>query len=155
MFYAIIYALMSMGAFGAVILLSNAQSEADLLDNFRGLAKRSPWFGFIVLVLIFSLAGIPPFAGFWAKWYVLKEVVDAGHVWLAAVAVFFSIIGAYYYLRVMKLMYFDDPTDTSNLVATPDLKLVLSVNGLAVFLLGVLPGALMAVCVVVTLPYSG
>ena len=155
MFYAIIYALMSMGAFGAVILLSNAQSEADLLDNFRGLAKRSPWFGFIVLVLIFSLAGIPPFAGFWAKWYVLKEVVDAGHVWLAAVAVFFSIIGAYYYLRVMKLMYFDDPSDTTSIVATSDLKLVLSVNGLAVFLLGILPGALMSVCVVVTLPYSG
>ncbi|MGR8947467.1 MAG: NADH-quinone oxidoreductase subunit NuoN [Gammaproteobacteria bacterium] len=155
MFYVIIYALMSMGAFGAVILLSNANAEAEMLDDFRGLAKRSPWFGFIVLVLVFSLAGIPPFAGFWAKWYVLKEVVDAGYIWLAAVAVFFSIIGAYYYLRLMKLMYFDDPIDTAELVATSDLKLVLSVNGLAVFLLGILPGALMAVCVVVTLPYSG
>ena len=107
------------------------------------------------MVIIFSLAGIPPFAGFWAKWYVLKEVVDAGYIWLAAVAVFFSIIGAYYYLRVMKLMYFDEPTQTSGLLATPDLKLVLSVNSLAVFLLGILPGALMTVCVTVTLPYSG
>ncbi|MEM7466897.1 MAG: NADH-quinone oxidoreductase subunit NuoN [Pseudomonadota bacterium] len=155
MFYAIIYALMSMGAFGGVILLSSKHSEAEMLDDFRGLAKRSPWFGFIILVLVFSLAGIPPFAGFWAKWYVLKEVVAAGHVWLAAIAVFFSIIGAYYYLRLMKLMYFDDPVGNGDIVATTDLKLVLSVNGLAIFLLGILPGALMSVCVVVTLPYSG
>jgi len=155
MFYVIVYALMSMGAFGGIILLCNANNDADQLDDFRGLAKRSPWFGFILLVIIFSLAGIPPFAGFWAKWYVLKEIVDAGHVWLAGVGVFFSIIGAYYYLRLMKLMFFDDPTDNSELVATQDLKLVLSVNGLAIFLVGILPGALMAICVVVTLPYSG
>jgi NADH-quinone oxidoreductase subunit N len=155
MFYVIVYALMSMGAFGGIILLCDANNDADQLDDFRGLAKRSPWFGFILLVIIFSLAGIPPFAGFWAKWYVLKEIVDAGHVWLAGVGVFFSIIGAYYYLRLMKLMFFDDPTDNSELVATQDLKLVLSVNGLAIFLVGILPGALMAICVVVTLPYSG
>lgn len=155
MFYVIIYALMSMGAFGAVILLCNASGEADLLEDFRGLAKRSPWFGFIILVIVFSLAGIPPFAGFWAKWYVLKEVIDADHIWLAGVAVFFSIIGAYYYLRLMKLMYFDEAVDNRPLVATQDLKLVLSVNGLAIFLLGILPGALMSICVVVTLPYSG
>jgi NADH-quinone oxidoreductase subunit N len=107
------------------------------------------------LVLMFSMAGVPPFAGFWAKWYVLKEVIDAGYVWLAAVAVLFSIIGAYYYLRIVKLMYFDDPIDHQSLEASQDMKLVLSVNGLAIFLLGILPGALMSICVIVTIPYSG
>lgn len=155
MFYVIVYALVSMGTFGVIILLSKADNEAELLDDFRGLAKRSPWFAFIMLILIFSLAGIPPFAGFWAKWYVLKEVISAGHIWLAAVGVFFSIIGAYYYLRVMKLIYFDQPAEDNLLTASQDLKLVLSVNGLAVFVLGILPGALMSICIVVTLPYAG
>jgi NADH-quinone oxidoreductase subunit N len=155
MFYVIVYSLMSMGAFGTVILLSRADTEADKIVDFSGLSKRSPWFGFIMLVLMFSMAGVPPFAGFWAKWYVLKEVIAAGHVWLAAVAVFFSIIGAYYYLRIVKLMYFDASTDGNKLEASQDMKLVLSVNGLAIFLLGILPGALMSICVIVTIPYSG
>jgi NADH-quinone oxidoreductase subunit N len=155
MFYVIIYTLTSMGAFGAVILLSRADTEADNIADFSGLAKRSPWFGFIMLVLMFSLAGVPPFAGFWAKWYVLKEVIAAGYIWLAGVAVFFSIIGAYYYLRIVKLMYFDEPNDNQSLQASQDLKLVLSVNGLSIFLLGILPGALMSICVIVTMPYSG
>lgn len=155
MFYVIVYALMSMGAFGTVILLSRFDTEADTLGDFSGLAKRSPWFAFIMLVLMFSMAGVPPFAGFWAKWYVLKEVVAAGYVWLAGVAVLFSIIGAYYYLRVVKLMYFDAANDRNVLEASQDMKLVLSVNGLAIFLLGVLPGALMSICVIVTIPYAG
>jgi len=155
MFYVIVYALMSMGAFGTVILLSRADTEADRIVDFSGLARRSPWFAFIMLVLMFSMAGVPPFAGFWAKWYVLKEVIAAGYVWLAGVAVLFSIIGAYYYLRIVKLMYFDDAGDAHALEASQDMKLVLSVNGLAIFLLGVLPGALMSICVIVTIPYSG
>lgn len=155
MFYVIVYALMSMGAFGAIILLSRKDAEADQLTDFSGLAKRSPWFAFIMLVLMFSMAGVPPFAGFWAKWYVLKEVVAAGYVWLAGVAVLFSIVGAYYYLRIVKLMYFDDASDTQPLHASQDMRLVLSVNGLAIFLLGILPGALMSICVIVTIPYSG
>lgn len=154
MFYVIVYALMSMGAFGTVILLSKSRTDADRILDFSGLAKRSPWFGFIMLVLMFSMAGVPPFAGFWAKWYVLKEVVAAGHVWLAGVGVFFSIIGAYYYLRIVKIMYFDEPVDSSGLEASQDMKLVLSVNGLAIVFLGILPGALMAMCVIVTLPYA-
>ena len=154
MFYVIVYALMSMGAFGTVILLSKSHTDADRILDFSGLSKRSPWFGFIMLVLMFSMAGVPPFAGFWAKWYVLKEVVAAGHVWLAGVGVFFSIIGAYYYLRIVKIMYFDEPVDNSGLEASQDMKLVLSVNGLAIVFLGILPGALMAICVIVTLPYA-
>ncbi len=155
MFYVIVYALMSMGAFGTVILLCRSDTEADNISDFSGLAKRSPWFGFVMLVLMFSMAGVPPFAGFWAKWYVLKEVIAAGYVWLAAAAVLFSIIGAYYYLRIIKLMYFDEARDTHSLEASQDMKLVLSVNGLAILLLGVLPGALMSICVIVTIPYSG
>ena len=154
MFYVIVYVLMSMGAFGTVILLSKSHTDADRILDFSGLSKRSPWFGFIMLVLMFSMAGVPPFAGFWAKWYVLKEVVAAGHVWLAGVGVFFSIIGAYYYLRIVKIMYFDEPVDNSGLEASQDMKLVLSVNGLAIVFLGILPGALMAICVIVTLPYA-
>ncbi|MFP6681007.1 MAG: NADH-quinone oxidoreductase subunit NuoN [Gammaproteobacteria bacterium] len=155
MFYVIVYALMSMGAFGTVILLSRSDTEADNISDFSGLAKRSPWFGFVMLVFMFSMAGVPPFAGFWAKWYVLKEVIAAGYVWLAAAAVLFSIIGAYYYLRIVKLMYFDEARETEGLEASQDMKLVLSVNGLAIFLLGVFPGALMSICVIVTIPYSG
>ena len=155
MFYVIVYALMSMGAFGTIILLSRFDTEADTLGDFSGLAKRSPWFAFIMLVLMFSMAGVPPFAGFWAKWYVLKEVIAAGYVWLAGVAVLFSIIGAYYYLRVVKLMYFDAANDRTALEASQDMKLVLSVNGLAIFLLGILPGALMSICIIVTIPYAG
>ena len=153
LFYVTVYALMSMGAFGAIILLSSRQSEADELSDLTGLARRSPWFGFIVLILMFSMAGVPPFAGFWAKWFVLKEVVQAHDVWLATVAVMFSLVGAYYYLRVIKIMYFDEPLVTTAINAGADLKLIFSVNGLAVLLLGLAPSALMSVCVGATLPY--
>ena len=153
LFYVTVYALMSMGAFGAIILLSSRQSEADELADLTGLARRSPWFGFMVLILMFSMAGVPPFAGFWAKWFVLKEVVQAHDVWLATVAVMFSLVGAYYYLRVIKIMYFDEPLVATGVEAGPDLKLIFSVNGLAVLLLGLAPSALMSVCVGATLPY--
>ena len=153
MFYITVYALMSMGAFGLIILLGSKTSEADELQDLTGLARRSPWFAFIMLILMFSMAGVPPFAGFWAKWFVLKEVVQANYVWLAAVAVMFSLIGAFYYLRVIKLMYFDEPQRNHAVEASQDLKLVLSVNGLAVLALGLAPSALMSVCVSATLPY--
>ena len=155
MFYVIVYAIMSMGAFGAIILLSSATTESEQLQDFAGLAKRSPWLAFIMLILMFSLAGMPPFAGFWAKWFVLKEVVAAGYPWLAGVAVLFSLIGAYYYLRVIKLMYFDEPAGGVEIItASDDVRLVFSVNGLSVLLLGILPGTLMSVCVTAMLAYS-
>ena len=153
MFYVSIYAVMSMGAFGAIILLANRDNEADQLTDLAGLARRSPWFGFIMLILLFSMAGVPPFAGFWAKWFVLKEVVAAGYVWLAAVAVLFSLVGAYYYLRAIKIMYFDEPVTNTAPEAGTDLKLVLSLNGLLVLALGLAPGVLMSLCVAATLSY--
>jgi NADH-quinone oxidoreductase subunit N len=146
MFYAIIYALMSMGGFGMVILLSRKGFESDRLDDFRGLAKRSPWFALIMLILMFSMAGVPPFAGFWAKWFVIAEVVASGHIWVAVMAVFFSIIGAYYYLKVVKLMYFDEPVETLEISASGEMKLILSFNGLSLIVLGILPGSLMSLC---------
>jgi len=153
MFYVTVYALMTMGAFGLIVLLVSRNQENDELQDFAGLARRSPWFAFMMLIMMFALAGVPPFAGFWAKWFVLKEVVQADYVWLATLAVIFSLIGAFYYLRVVKLMYFDEPLRTQAIEASQDLKLVLSVNGLAVLALGIAPSALMSVCVSATLPY--
>jgi NADH-quinone oxidoreductase subunit N len=146
MFYAIVYALMSMGAFGMVILLGRSRFEADSIEDFKGLAKRSPWFAFIMLILMFSMAGVPPFLGFWAKWFVILEAVAAGHVWLAILAVLFSVVGAYYYLRIVKLMYFDEPASMIAIKASREMRLVLSMNGLALLLLGLMPGLLMSIC---------
>ncbi len=146
MFYILTYALMAAGAFGMVILLSRRGFEADQLEDFKGLNERSPWFAAMMLILMFSLAGVPPTVGFYAKLLVLKAVVDVDMVWLAVVAVVFSIIGAFYYLRVIKLMYFDSAEDHTPLAAGTDMRVVMSANGLAVLLLGIFPGSLLAVC---------
>lgn len=146
MFYSVSYALMSMGAFGMIILLGRRGFEADGLADFKGLARRSPWFAFVMLCLMFSMAGVPPFLGFWSKWFVLKELVASGYVTVAAGAVIFSIIGAYYYLRVIKLMYFDQPDSTPSITASQPMRLVLSLNGIAILLLGLLPNTLMSLC---------
>jgi NADH-quinone oxidoreductase subunit N len=137
---------MSLGAFGMVLLLSRAGFEADALEDFRGLNQRSPWYAFMMLILMFSLTGIPPTIGFYAKLAVIQATVNAGLVWLAVVAVLFSLIGAFYYLRVVKLMYFDDATDATPLAAGRDMRVLMSANGLAVLVLGILPGPLMALC---------
>jgi len=148
MFYAIVYALMSLGAFGVVMLVAGEGSaEADRIQDFKGLSRRSPWFALVMLILMFSMAGVPPFAGFWAKWFVIKEVIAAGHVWLAGLAVLSSIIGAYYYLQVVRMMYFEPPEHVEEVHASGDTEIALSANGVAVLLLGVMPGLLMAVCI--------
>ncbi len=146
MFYTVVYALTGMGAFGLVILLGRAGFEADRLEDFKGLNERSPWFAFVTLVLMLSMAGVPPFVGFWAKWSVLAQVVAAGYVWLAVAAVGFAIVGAFYYLRVVWYAYFDKPADELPITSGQPMRVMLSVNALAVLGLGVYPGALMAVC---------
>jgi NADH-quinone oxidoreductase subunit N len=146
LYYTITYVIMSVGGFGMIILLSRAGFEADRLDDFRGLNARSPWFAAMMLMLMFSMAGVPPFVGFWAKLAVIQAVLNVGGVWLALVAVAFSVIGAYYYLRVVKLMYFDEPTDRAALEGTGAMRFVLSLNGLAVLALGLFPGLLLALC---------
>ncbi|WP_428825573.1 NADH-quinone oxidoreductase subunit NuoN [Azonexus sp. IMCC34842] len=146
MFYVIAYVLMSMGTFGMILLMAKAGFEADNLDDFRGLNKRSPWFAGIMLMLMFSMAGVPFFIGFFAKFSVLQAVVAADYMWLAIVAVFFSLIGAFYYLRVVKLMYFDAPVDETPLTAGLDMRILISVNGLAVAFLGIFPQVIMSLC---------
>jgi NADH-quinone oxidoreductase subunit N len=148
MFYAVTYAFMSAGAFGVLILLGRRDAEVAEISDLQGLAHRSPWFAGMMLILMFALAGVPPFAGFWAKWFVIKEVVAAGGVGLAVAAVLFSVIGAYYYLRIVKLMFFDRPTSRAGLEASSELKLAVSVNGLGILALGIAPGLLMSVCLV-------
>ena len=150
MFYTLVYVLMSIGAFGMLLLLSQKGFECENLEDFKGLNRRSPWFAFVMLVLMFSLAGVPPTAGFYAKLAVLSAAVNAGQVWLAVVAVVFSLIGAFYYIRIVKLMYFDDvrdsPMETAALSANGDMKILLSANGLALIALGILPQPLMSLC---------
>jgi NADH-quinone oxidoreductase subunit N len=146
LYYTITYVIMSVGGFGMIILLSRAGFEADRLDDFRGLNARSPWFAAVMLMLMFSMAGVPPFVGFWAKLAVIQAALNVGLLWLAIAAVVLSVIGAYYYLRVVKLMYFDEPVERAALGGSRSFRLVLSANGLAVLLLGMFPGLLLAVC---------
>ena len=146
MFYIITYALMAAGAFGMIILLSRSGFEADEIEDFKGLNQRNPWFALMMLILMFSMAGVPPTVGFYAKLSVLQAVVDLDMIWLAGVAVFFSVIGAYYYIRLIKVMYFDDPADDQPLAPDFDLRFALSANGLAILFLGLFPGSLMALC---------
>jgi NADH-quinone oxidoreductase subunit N len=146
MFYTIVYAIMSMGGFGMVLLMSRTGFEADKLDDYKGLNERSPWFAFMMLILMFSMAGVPPTVGFYAKLSVLQAVVGADLTWLAVVAIIFSIIGAFYYLRIIKLMYFDKPEDTSPITSNPEMRILLSANGLGVLALGIFPSSLLALC---------
>jgi len=148
MFYVVAYVLTSVAGFGMILLLARAGFEADSLDDFKGLNKRSPWFAGMMMVVMLSMAGIPFFVGFFAKFAVLQAVVAAGYIWLAVAAVLFSLIGAFYYLRVVKIMYFDEPADDTPIEAGLDTKLLLSANGLAVALLGLFPQTLMYLCIV-------
>ncbi len=146
LYYTITYVVMALGGFGMIILLSRAGFEADRLDDFKGLNARSPWFAAVMLMLMFSMAGVPPFVGFWAKLAVIQAVLNVDLLWLAVVAVLFSVIGAYYYLRVVKLMYFDEPSERRALEGSGAVRFVLSLNGLAVLVLGIYPGLLLALC---------
>jgi NADH-quinone oxidoreductase subunit N len=146
LYYTVTYVIMSLGGFGMIILLSRHGFEADALDDFRGLNARSPWFAAVMLMLMFSMAGVPPFVGFWAKLAVIQAVLNVDGLWLAIVAVLFSVVGAYYYLRVVKLMYFDEPADRAALQGGGAMRFVLSLNGLAVLALGLFPGLLLALC---------
>ncbi|MBL8463797.1 MAG: NADH-quinone oxidoreductase subunit NuoN [Thauera sp.] len=146
MFYAISYVIMSLASFGMLILLSRAGFEAENIDDFKGLNKRSSWYALMMLFVMFSMAGVPFFIGFFAKLSVLQAVVAAGYFWLAVLAVVMSVIGAFYYLRVVKVMYFDDPVDESPIHAAPEVRVMLSANGLAIAALGLAPQALMSLC---------
>jgi NADH-quinone oxidoreductase subunit N len=146
MFYIISYVLVAAGAFGMVLLLARQGFEADKIADFKGLNARSPWFAWMMAMLMFSLAGVPPFIGFWAKLGVIQAVLGVSYTWLGVVAVLFSVVAAFFYLRIVKLMYFDEPTDTSAIGGSTLMRTVLSANALLAIALGVAPGALLALC---------
>jgi NADH-quinone oxidoreductase subunit N len=148
MFYTVSYVLTSLASFGIVLLLSRQGFESDQLDDFKGLNQRSPWWAFIMLLVMFSLAGLPPTIGFYAKFMVIEAAINDGFVWLAVIAVLMSVIGAFYYLRIVKLMYFDDPVETMPIVVRGDTWVALSANGLLLLILGVLPQQLMGLCAI-------
>ncbi|MBU6468331.1 MAG: NADH-quinone oxidoreductase subunit NuoN [Betaproteobacteria bacterium] len=147
MFYVASYVIISVAAFGIVLLLSRHGFEGDRLDDFKGLNNRSPWVAFMMLLVMVSMAGIPPSVGFFAKLSVLSAVLDAGYTWLVVYAVIFSLIGAFYYLRIIKLMYMDDPTTDQPLVTEPDHLILIGLNGLVIFVLGIIPQSLIDLCV--------
>jgi NADH-quinone oxidoreductase subunit N len=146
MFYVVTYVLMTLGAFGMVLLLTREGFEAESLEDWKGLNRKSRWYAFLMLVLMFSLAGIPPTVGFFAKLSVLQAALEAGWLWLVVFAVLMSVIGAFYYLRIVKLMYMDEPAGEITIEARQDLRWALSANALAVLVLGVLPAPLMDLC---------
>ena len=150
LFYTVIYALMSLGAFGVIIVLSQKGYEAENLDDYKGLNESHTWIAFLMLVLMASMIGIPGTAGFIAKFWVLQALVEAGHVYLAVYAVLMSVIGAFYYLRVIKLMYIDKwERDRTPLSASDPGNVALSVNSLGMIWLGLFPGMLMAACLAI------
>lgn len=148
MFYAISYALMSTASFGVILALARAGFECEEIDDLRGLNQRSPWLAFLMLLVMVSLAGVPPMFGFFAKLLVLQAAIHAGMMWLAIVGAVFAIIGLYYYLRVVKVMYFDKPAEGSELRLQSDgsVRMVLSLNALGLLALGLYWGPLIAWC---------
>ncbi len=146
MYYAVVYAIMSLGGFGMVVLMSRKGFEADQLSDYKGLNERSPWFALMMMFLMFSMAGVPPFLGFWAKLAVIQAVINIDMINLAIIAVFFSVIGAFYYLRIIKLMYFDKPESEAEINPGTDLRMVFSINALAVLVLGLFPDSLLLMC---------
>lgn len=146
MFYAIVYVLMAVGAFGVMIMLGRSGFEAENIEDFKGLNDRSPWLAFLMMVIMMSMAGVPFMAGFYAKWMVLQSVVNIGLVWLALFGVVFSVIGAFYYLRVVKCLYFDKPEQSEPIQIGFDTEIAISANGLLLVVLGLYPTALMTWC---------
>lgn len=146
LFYTITYAMMAAGGFAILILLGREGFEAETLDDLKGLNERNPWYAFIMMVFLFSMAGIPPTVGFYAKLSIIQAVMQAEYLWPAVFMVVMSVIGAYYYLRAIKMMYFDKPEQTAPIQAELDFSVLISVNGVLMVLLGLFPSALMGIC---------
>jgi NADH-quinone oxidoreductase subunit N len=150
LFYTIVYAFMALAAFSMIIRLSNAGFEAEKIEDFRGLNARDPWLAFIMMLIMLSLAGVPPLVGFYAKFLILQAVVNAGYAWLAVLALLFSVIGAFYYLRVIWVMYFEQPLEGQEMLTTNGMsvsgRVLTSVNGLLLLVFGVFPSVVFYIC---------
>eukprot|EP00494_Astrolonche_serrata_P006020 UN06037 len=150
MFYTITYAITAAVAFGILIVLNRKGFEAENINDLSGLNHGNPWYAALLAIAMFSMAGVPPTVGFYAKLSVLQSVVQVEMVWLAVVAVLFSVIGLFYYLRIIKVMYFDQPLEgqTTSIKEALDVKILLSANSLSLIFLGLFPSTLMAYCIV-------
>ena len=146
MFYILIYSLMTLGGFGMILFLSRAGFESDELVNFKGLWHRSPWHAVLMMFILMSMAGVPPFVGFWPKLMIFKAAVDDGQIGLAVYGAVMSLVGAYYYLKVVKVMFFDTAEDMTPIKADTSLQLAISANGLAMLVLGLFPSVILAWC---------
>jgi len=146
-FYILVYILMSLAAFGSIIVLNKNGFEADQISDYQGLSKHSPWFALIILVVMLSMAGVPPFIGFYSKLFILQQVIAEGYVILAVIAVVFAVISAYYYLQIIKTMYFDDANKEITVSAPLDMRVVLSINGILILLVGLMPSFWMSLSV--------
>ncbi len=147
LFYTLIYVLTALGAFGVILLSSRKGFEADRLEDYRGLHQRDPLLALVMMMLMFSLAGVPIFAGFWAKVRIFQALWETSHLWLVVIAAAMSVVGAYYYLRIIKLMYFDPlPETLPPTTRSPGVRFALGLNALAVLALGLLPGPLLELC---------
>ncbi len=138
-FYVLVYILMSMAAFGMIILLNKQGFEADKISDFKGFSKHSPWFALMMLAIMLSMAGVPPFIGFYAKLFILQQVISAGFITIAVIAVVFAVISSYYYLQVVKSMYFEDSDNEITITAPMDMKLILSINAVLILVVGLFP----------------
>ena len=146
LFYTVVYALTAAGGFGVLAMISRRGFDAENLHDLKGLNERSGWLAAMMALILFSMAGVPPTVGFFAKWFVLESIIRVDLVWLALVAVFFSVIGAFYYLRAIKTMYFDKPIDDQPLEISADSHVAMSINGVLMLVLGMFPTALYTVC---------
>ena len=147
LYYTLVYVLVALGSFGVILLASRKGFEADQLDDYRGLYQRDPLLAFAMMLLMFSTAGVPPLVGFWAKLRIFQALWETHHLWLVIIAAAMSVVGAYYYLRVIKLMYFDDPVGQQPPASTPGgVRVALGLNAAAVLVLGVLPQPLLNLC---------
>lgn len=146
LYYVLIYSIMSIGAFGLIVLLSRHGLEVEYVDDLKGLNKKNPWLAFLMMIILFSMAGVPPTVGFFAKLLVLKALVGVGMTWVAILGLFFAVIGAYYYLRVVKVMYFDEAEDSISVQFSRPIKFVFTVNCLSLLYLGVFPAGLISAC---------
>lgn len=147
LYYIVVYALMSAAAFGLIVLMSSNGLEIDNVDDLKGLNKRNPWLAFMMLIVMFSMAGVPPTVGFFTKLLVLKALVDVQLTWVAILGLLFTVIGAYYYLRIVKLMYFDKPVHEEPVFISTGNNIIYSLNCLSLLYLGIFPGALIATCI--------
>ncbi len=146
LFYAVAYAITGLVSFGILVLLSGRGVEIENISDLKGLNQRSPWYAFLMLLAMFSLAGIPPTVGFWAKLSVIESIVGAGYTWIAVIAVLASLVGAFYYLRVVRVMYFSEPEEGAIVLPSRGETVLISVNALAILALGALPSLLLSLC---------